>query len=352
MANRIVEKIGREWLFLISLTGVVSSSLYLGRFPYYSKTDFKVVYILLVFLVIIKGLERSGLLKAVAVRSRKGSWLSIRLILLTSVLALFITNDVALLTIVPLTLAMEVDNSATLVALETLAANAASALTPFGNPQNIFIYYYFDLHPLNFVKAISPLCIVSLSFILLMGWKYRGIGIKPNLHSSIRLTWHSYSYLVFFALVILAVVQVLPLWVGVATIFYALAFDRKSLLIDWVLLGTFLAFFGFTDNLIKMVNFKVEGPIQSFIYPALSSQLISNVPSALFFADFSSSWKGLLWGVSVGGFGSLLGSIASLISYRIYCSKNQPRKEFLVKFHTFSYMVFFLGILTYIIFYL
>ncbi len=349
MANKVMEKMAGEWLFLLTLTGAVVSSLYLGRFPFYSQTDFKVIFILLVFLIIIKGLETSGLLHAVAARFRKGSWLGIRLILLTSILSLFITNDVALLTTVPLTLAMELENPATLVTLETLAANGASTLTPFGNPQNIFIYYYYDLHPLLFVKTIAPLCIVSLSFILLQGWRHRNVKITGSGHNTIKFSWHSYFYLILFLSFILAVLKILPLWIGFAVIIYGIIFDRKSFHIDWMLLATFLAFFGLTDNLIRLVNLNVGGTLQSFFYPALSSQLISNVPSALFFADFSPDWKALLWGVSVGGFGSLIGSLASLISYRLYRAKYRTSKEFLMKFHLLSYSTFFLGIMTYLV---
>ena len=349
MANKFTKKIAGEWLLVLSIAGLVITSVFLRRFPVYSRTDLKVIYILFIFLVIIKGLEGTNFLQAAAYRFRKGRWLALRLILLTGLLSIFVTNDVALLTIVPLTLALDVDNRAMLVILETLAANAASPLTPFGNPQNIFLYYFYDLHPWEFVRAIAPLCLVTMCCILFLGWKKAGTVIKENGVEDLEIRWKAYGYLAFFLVFVLAVLRVLPLWIGAGVIIYSLVLDRKSLLIDWLLLAIFLAFFGLTDNLMNMVSFHLEGPMEAFLYPVLGSQVMSNVPSALFFADFTRNWKALLWGVSVGGFGNLIGSLASLISYRLYRAKLHNANGFLIKFHMYSYMILLLGIATYLV---
>jgi len=92
-----------------------------------------------------------------------------------------------------------------------------------------------------------------------------------------------------------------------------------------------------------MLRFSLDSGGEVFLYSALGSQIISNFPSTLFFADFTNNWRALLWGVSVGGFGNLIGSLASLITYRLYKSHRQEQKKFLVKFHLYGYVAFILG---------
>ncbi len=343
MTNVVARKAASEWLLILTIVGWGATSLYLQRFPHYSITDFKVVYTLFVFLVIIKGLESSGALQGVAVYLDGGKYLAPKLVAVTAFLSMFVTNDVALLTMVPITLALDMD--ARTVILETLVANGASALTPFGNPQNIFIYYHYHLHPLMFIRAIAPLAIVSFSLVLLASFGGGGgehassLGEKPPPLQSGRALFYLASFLLF----IVAVLRLLPLYVGVVPLFYALSLDRASLRVDYALLAVFLGFFGFTDNLMHILHFKLVSPTQVFMYSSIGSQIMSNVPGALLFADFTSNWHALLWGVNVGGFGNLLGSLASLISYRLYKGHTHRQGPFLVEFHLWGYSAFFAG---------
>jgi len=342
---RVIKKLIEEWLLSITIIGLIISSLYLKRFPVYTYNDFKVVYTLFVFLVLIKGLEKSGFLYSIASSFFGGEGLYLKLILSTAFLSIFVTNDIALLTVIPLTLSLNVEDKKSLIIMETITANGASALTPFGNPQNIFIYYYYHLCPLEFIKAIAPFTFIFLFFVLLIAPKkvknMKKTKITENFNKK------SYIYVIFFLLFILSVLKILPIEIGIIPIIYAILFDKDILFIDYLLLATFLCFFGFTDNLIHIFSFSLENSRQVFLYSAFASQAISNVPSALFFADFTSNWKALLWGVSVGGFGNLIGSFASLISYRLYRAKFPNSKGFLIKFHLYSYLAFFLGIAVY-----
>jgi len=349
LANKVFEKIAGEWLLVGSLLGLAVTSLWRGRFPAYSATDFHVVYILFVFLVIIKGLEESHFLKKIAASVETGKGLAVKLIFLTAALSMFVTNDVALLTVVPLTLALEMEKKYHVVILEALSANAASALTPFGNPQNIFIFYHYHLHPADFVKAIFPFFLIFVGIVLLLAMRAGG---PPDGRQPLRITVEKKGWLYagFFLVFVVAVLKFAPLWLGLIPLIYALTADRRSLKIDWLLLLTFLAFFGFTDNLVHLLRFDLSTPIRTFLYAAVGSQLISNVPSALLFADFTPHWHALLWGVSVGGFGNLIGSLASLIAYRLYKAKADDSRAFLVSFHLYGYAAFFLGIGTYFLF--
>ncbi len=352
MRSRIVRKLIEEWLLVISGTGLVVTSLWLRRMPAYAKHDFEVVFTLLVFLVVAKGLENSGFLHNLARRVGGGRALGLRLVLLTAILSMLVTNDVALLTVVPLTLAMNVPKKGSLVILETLTANGASALTPFGNPQNIFIYYHYHLHPVEFVRVILLFGVVSLLFVVVVTILRVGRLTLVDDGVPVRVDGHAVVYLLSFVVFVAGVLHLLPLAVGCLPLIYALAVDRRSLRIDFVLLATFLAFFGFTDNLMLMLEFNIQKPTQVFLASAFGSQFISNVPSALLFADFTRNWQALLWGVSVGGFGNLIGSLASLISYRFYKAHVSSTRSFLLEFHLLSYLAFGLGILTYFVFWL
>ena len=346
MANKVFEKIAGEWLLIGSLAGLGITSLWRGHFPAYSVTDFHVIFILFVFLIIIKGLEESHFLVRLAAKAQAGRRLPVKLVLLTAVLSMFVTNDVALLTMVPLTLALDLKRKHILVILEALSANAASALTPFGNPQNIFIFYHYHLHPAAFIRVILPFFLFFTGLIVVLAWR-EGDGeaagrVDPPALGTLE--GKGYAYGIFFIIFIVAVLKFAPLWLGVIPVAYALFFDRRSLAIDWLLLLTFLAFFGFTDNLVHLLRFDLNTPARVFLFSAVGSQAISNVPSALLFADFTRHWPALLWGVSVGGFGNLIGSLASLIAYRLYKAKTERTGAFLVAFHLYGYAMFLFGI--------
>ncbi len=342
MANRLAKRVAAEWLLILTILGWCATSLYLRRFPHYSPTDFKVVYTLLVFLVSIKGLEHKGVLPSIAARLDGGAYLPQKLILITGLLSMFVTNDVAVLTMVPLTLALGMDER--LIILEALVANSASTLTPFGNPQNIFIYFHYHLHPLEFMGAIAPFALFFFAFCLAVSFLVKkGPQALSSPEGKPGIQKAGLLYGAFFVIFVLAVLRILPLFLGILPLVFALIWDRESLKVDYLLLLTFLAFFGFTDNLMHILRFSLGDGGEVFLYSALGSQVISNFPSTLLFADFTRNWQALLWGVSVGGFGNLISSLASLIAYRLYKAHTGEQKSFLVKFHILGYTAFALG---------
>lgn len=340
LARRATE----EWLFAASLIGFVVSSLILRRLPHYTYEDFEVVFTLAVFLVVVRGLERHGLLSRLAVGLGKGKHPAFRLVVLTGMLSALVTNDVAVLVMVPLTLAMDVVGVERLVVLEALAANAMSALTPFGNPQNLFIYYHYGLHIAEFVGEIFPFALASLGLVALFAWP---LNLGPRGAKPPEVQSRAYLYLALFLLFALVVLKVLPIWVGAIPLVYALIWDRKTLRIDYFLLGTLACFFGFTDNLASAVRLTLTSHNSVFLYSLATSQLISNVPSALLFADFTQRWQPLLWGVSVGGYGTLVGSLASLIAYRLYVQRHRRQLAFLGWFHAYNFLALAVGVLLY-----
>ena len=346
--NYWLNQLLKEWLFVASATGLAATSIYLQRLPSYNIQDIEIVYILFVLFVTIKGLEKSGFFASIAPLLENKKWLPFHLIVITMVLSMFVTNDVALLLIVPLTLKLNTNRRDLLVILETLAANAGSALTPFGNPQNLFIYWFYHLHPLEFIKVIVPFS-VCFFVLLSIGSFFIKTEILPNHESKKPLFKKVFLYLSFLIMFILSILKILPLTVGLFIIAFVLIFDRKCLKIDYILLGTFFCFFGFTDNMIQIIKITIENPSQVFLLSAIFSQFISNVPSALLFSDFTHNWRALLWGVNVGGFGNLIGSLANLIAYRFIILDQRESKSFVLKFHILGYIAFLLGCLLYFI---
>ncbi len=309
----------REWLLLSVTAGLLVTSLYLRRMPSLSRDDLEIIFVLATLFVVVKGLENSDFLLRISQRIAQGRLLPLKLVCMTFFLSMVITNDVALLVIVPLTLAHDMERRDMVVILEALAANAGSALTPVGNPQNLFIYWHYGLGVRTFVSTIAPF---SLLFLVLLGLAALLLG-SPRADQNrrpapCRVRPCAYGYLLLLAVVILIILRLLPLQSGIIVLVIALLLDRGCLHIDYVLLLTLACFFGLAENIKTMIAATIMHSDHIFVLSAISSQLISNVPAALLFGRFTDNWQALLWGTNAGGFGSLVGSLANLIAYRLY----------------------------------
>jgi Na+/H+ antiporter NhaD/arsenite permease-like protein len=340
-----------EWLLMLSAAGFLLTSIIAWRIPSYTVSDFEILYILFVLFIVTTGLKQHGVLERIAQQVEAGNFIPLKMVLAAFFFSMVVTNDVALMTLVPLTVLLNVPYKAWLVIAEVLAANAGSALSPFGNPQNLFIYWHYDISSVDLVITIAPFSLVFLGLLAVSAVLINDIpGKAQKAFSQKSLSPIAYFYVMALIVFILAILRLLPLTIGGVIIFYVLLADRASLRIDYALLVTFAVFFGFTDNLRVMLNSILAHPHHVFLLSALLSQIISNVPTALLLADFTPHWQSLLWGVSVGGFGSLVGSLASLIAYRIYVrTYRNDARSFLIRFHIASYAAFFTGILLYFI---
>ncbi|MGQ4871333.1 MAG: SLC13 family permease [Candidatus Thorarchaeota archaeon] len=348
MDERLSRSLTGNFVLLLAIVGVVSTSLILRRLPSYSVLDAQVLVILFVFLVIVRGLETHGIVYVAARIVQNHSHRGLVMVLVTAVLSMFITNDVALLAVVPLTLRLDMPKKRELVVYETIAANAASVLTPFGNPQNLLIFCFYNLSLLTMLLAIVPFAAIELLLVLI--WAARvPDGIVPNLRVSGAVDRYGLTYAVLFVLFCLAVVRVLPLWVGIVPLCYAAFFDRESLRIDYSLLLTFVAFFGFTDNMMQVFTLQLNCSFNVFCSAVILSQIVSNVPATLLLVDFTSDWAALLWGVSVGGLGGLFGSMASIISYQIYNRTTGDGHAYLKQFHIYSLLALLAGVVAFFI---
>ncbi|MFZ1041905.1 MAG: SLC13 family permease [Anaerolineales bacterium] len=203
------------------------------------------------------------------------------MIAVTFFLSMLVTNDVALIVIVPLTLTLDINRKDILVILEALAANAGSALTPFGNPQNLFIYWFYNINAEAFITAIAPFSLVFLILLVLASLLIRTSNNKVLPVEAAKIKYSVFIYGALLLTVILAVLHVLPVQAEFIVIIYAVIFDRNSLRIDYALLLTFACFFGLAENIQGIFAANVEHSGHIFIFSALLSQAISNVPATL-----------------------------------------------------------------------
>ena len=244
--------------------------------------------------------------------------------------AMLVTNDVALITFVPLTLLIygNIKDSRSLiitVVLETAAANLGSMMTPVGNPQNLYLYDEFGLTAMTFLRTMLPVGVVGLAAVMglsLLLPKDKCEAPETNDITIPKLKAAVYTGL--FALCIAAVFRIVPDWVClIAAVAAAAVCDIKLLAkVDYMLLATFVCFFVFVGNIARIDAVSdffrniLEG--RELIVGALLSQVISNVPAAVMLAGFTKNGTQLLLGVDIGGLGTLIASMASLISFQLY----------------------------------
>lgn len=263
--------------------------------------------------------------------------------------SMLIANDMALLTFLPLGyLVLFATGKEKYLAftfiMQNIAANLGGMLTPFGNPQNLYLYTQFDIPTGEFVATmLPPFCIsVALITICCLFVKKETLTISDEKIELPKLRTIIYS--VLFALSIAIVFHGIPFWVGLIIITAALLIlDRKALAgVDYGLLFTFLAFFVFAGNMARIPAVQnIFGYLMdknTLLFSALSCQVISNVPSAILLSQFTGNYTQLLLGVNIGGVGTLISSLASLITFREF-TKHYPEKtgRYVLLFSAFNF---------------
>ena len=253
--------------------------------------------------------------------------------------AMLVTNDVALLTFVPLTLLLfqEIGDEKSriwVIVLETAAANLGSMMTPVGNPQNLYLYAAYQLHTADFFRTMLPAGV--LSWLILLGLSFLlpktpCAGKPVETASSAIPKKPAAVYLLLFLACLLTVFRVLPDWLCLLlTAVLVFLCDKKLFAqADYCLLGTFVCFFVFVGNIarVDVVRDFFAGVMQGrelWVSAALS-QCISNVPAAVMLSGFTENAKALLLGVNLGGLGTPIASLASLISYQFYSKAAHSR---------------------------
>ena len=328
-------------LLIAALAALVSCFLVPPDGAYIGYIDFRTLALLYCLMTVVAGLRQAGLFAHLAhVLCQKASsvrTMGVLLVLLCFFSSMLITNDVALLTFVPfavVVLGMAERNRELIhiVVLQTVAANLGSMLTPVGNPQNLYLYSRYDLGLGDFFRITFPIWAASLVLILaacLLLDKSRltvFLGEEPGMEK--RDLW---LYGALFVVCLLVVIRVLTWPVMLAVVVAAVLIrDRKMVLkADFMLLLTFVAFFIFAGNLGRMeavaalLRRLLDG--REYLTSLLASQVISNVPAAVLLAGFTDKARALLLGVNVGGLGTPIASLASLISMKLYSHSHNAR---------------------------
>ena len=347
-----------------AVLAVVSAFFVPPDAQYLGYIDLRTLAILFSLMTVMAGLRRQGFFDGLgrALLSRTHSTFQLTLVLVGLCFfgSMFITNDVSLLTFVPFTfvvlsrLGADVRRSLLIpvVCMQTIAANLGSMLTPIGNPQNLYLYGKSGMSMAEFLLLMLPYTVVSL--LLLVGWAVAVcrkqasscIGVLPEQQNTSADRKIILLDAVLFAVCLLAVVRVLPYGVAFAAVLVCVLFADPHTLraVNYSLLLTFVAFFIFIGNLGRIPAF--SGWLQEFLtgrevlVAVLASQVTSNVPAALLLSGFTAETQALIIGTNLGGLGTLIASMASLISYRqIARELPQGKKQYFGLF-TLSNLIF------------
>ena len=349
------------------LLAVLSAFVIKPDMLYLTYPDYRTIALLFCLMIIVAGFQSLGIFRMLGhfLITRAGSirGLSVVMILLCFFSSMVITNDVTLITFVPFTILVlrmsgRVERILKLVVLETIAANLGSMATPIGNPQNLYLYSISDLTAGEFMQAVLPYA--GLSLILLVIVVFVGKD-EPLLDVSVkdepekraekkagRVLGQAVPLLILLILCLLVVFRILPYQpVLICVILVILVIKRKLYLsVDYFLLLTFLCFFVFIGNMkrIPQVSEFLVSAVQGrdLLAGILTSQIISNVPAAILLSGFSSDYSALLTGVNLGGLGTLIASLASLISFKFFVKEYPDKKVAFLKVFTIWNLLFLL----------
>lgn len=359
--NDILEFAKKEKVFTIALAFAIASCFFVvPDSKYLSYMDFRTLALLYSLMVVVSGVRKAGLFEVMAdglcERATNLRGLGVSLVLMTFVLSMLITNDVALISFVPfsilvLGIAGAESEMIWVVVCQTVAANLGSMLTPVGNPQNLYLYSHYNFNFTDFLMTTLPVWGVSIVLVLGLCFKLRREEFTCVIRKERELDTKSLPiYGALFLVCLLVVFRIMswPIMLGIV-ILSLLLFDRKTLLdADFALLATFVFFFIFSGNLERINSLHIflahmmNG--REFITSLLCSQVISNVPAALLLSAFTENGKELILGTDIGGLGTPIASLASLIGFKQYCQHmNAKPGKFMVQFLIVNFIL--LGIL-------
>ena len=356
--NKLISFIKREPVLFAAVLLAVVSVVIIRPAPSLciQAIDFRTLAILFSLMIVIKAFQSQNFLNVIAARllrlckTQRSLYFLMTLLVFFS--SMFVTNDVALLTFVPITILIFTRIGLPclkLVVLETLAANLGSCITPMGNPQNLYLFSYYGFSAGDFFALTARIAVPSLFIlcvmILMITHKPHGNSttgpasgtldhnILQTQVSFITFDFRTILYIADFILCLLTVFHFVNylIMLGVTVIIMLVCNFRLFKKVDYSLLLTFVGFFIFTKTLstvpafCNFINSMLSTPLKTYITGILTSQVISNVPAALLLSGFTENGDMLLLGVNVGGLGTLIASMASVISFKIYNNSDEAQ---------------------------
>ncbi|WP_415465948.1 SLC13 family permease [Clostridium saccharoperbutylacetonicum] len=367
----VLEKLSKIKTFLvndcflsISLFAAIVTSFF--NTPNWGYVDFKVIVCLLELMIIVKAFEEYSLINHLSLlilnRCKNERILLQVLCLFAFISSMFLTNDVALMAVTPLLINISRKSGYNIILptiLITISANLGSCATPIGNPQNLYIFSHYQLLIGNFFSYSLPICIVSLFLLLCITFFFSPKQISFSMKdASVLEKKKIIVFSVLFVLLILNILGTIPYYITLPILILVTLILNKSLLkkLDYGLLITFVCFFisvGNISNIATIRNFLTlltNTSTNIYLSSLLLSQIISNVPSSILLAPFSFNWHALFYGVTIGGLGTPIASLASIISYKILILEYpNKKKEYLSKFLLLNFFcLLIIGLIFYI----
>lgn len=363
MKQKLTDFVKKETVLVIAaILAVLSAFAVPPDLNYLSYIDWRVLGILLSLMLITAGLQKNGVFDAIGKKllmyTKNTMQLMAILVFLCFFSSMLITNDVALLTFVPFALLLlkkcgQEHLLIPVIVLQTIAANLGSMLTPVGNPQNLYLYQLSGLGFGEFVLYMLPYAAVAglllAAVIIGLGRKKEPVTMDETCFEQREIQLNQKKigiYLFLFLCSLFVVAHILPYGAVLLLVLVSVAVCDRDVLfqVDYCLLFTFIAFFIFTGNIGCMEKFQetLEAIVtgREILAGILASQCISNVPAAFLLSGFTDNIKGLLLGVNIGGLGTLIASMASLISYKIYAHNYNRTKGIYFLWFTISNLIF------------
>lgn len=363
--RRLLAFVKAQTVMVVAMTAALVTSIivpvdaaYVG---YFDIKTLACLFCVLAVVCALKNIQFFYILAKKIVQCFRNARLSVlALVYITFIGSMLIANDMALLTFLPLgyfvlsTTGKEKYMAFTFI-MQNIAANLGGMLTPFGNPQNLYLYTRFGIPNLEFMGIMLLPFALSVALITVCCLLF--VKAEPLEVADERVTLpvrRTALYLGLFVLSIAIVFRGIPYWIGLVIIPLVLFFaDRKALkMVDYPLLLTFVFFFIFAGNMarIDVVRNLLSGLLEknTLLFSVLSCQFISNVPSAILLSQFTGNYADLLVGVNIGGTGTLIASLASLITFTEYTKHNPEKTGYYVKLFSafnFGFLIILTGVM-------
>ncbi len=347
--TNFLEFIKKEIVLIISVSLAILSCIF--SVPKLSYIDFNVLILLFNLMIVVSSFNELKVLDSIATKILKGctSYTSITftLVFITLISSMFVTNDVALITFVPLTIIIGKKanfNPIKIIIFQTIAANLGSSFTPMGNPQNLFIYSFYKLDIIDFFKSTFPLLLISIILLIFFILKEKNKKLKIQLKTiDIKNKKEVIVFSILFFIILLSVFHLADYrFTFLITILTVLLFNKSLFFkVDYSLLLTFIGFFVFIGNISTLDSVKnfmkqiLNSKQATFTYSIIVSQVISNVPATMLLSGFTNSVRELLLGVNIGGLGTLIASLASVISFKLYSNEFPEESNSYLRSFTF-----------------
>lgn len=367
LLKKITDFLKKEIVFTVALILAIISTFFVPiNRSYISYIDFRTLALLLALMYIVQGLIDCHFFDLLVCRItasvKNRRMLAFIMISVCYFSSMLITNDVALITFVPFTIILlnTISDSGFgvyLIVLETIAANLGSMLTPIGNPQNLYIYSISGFSIGKFIMVMLPYSLAAYVLLMLAILPIKKLPLIAD-HNATGDTLNKPKFivnLILFALAICTVIHIIDYRLLLIIVFVITAIINYRLIFkaDYILLLTFIAFFIFIGNMKQIEAFSdylsgiVDG--HEFFVSIAASQAISNVPCAMLLSGFTTNFEALLVGLNFGGLGTLIASMASLISYKFFANFDKKNKgKYLLTFTLMNIIILTVLIMLYI----